>query len=436
MRHWKTPYPPCRELTMSFVSPAPVRKDIRADFPGIAGRPDRVYLDSAATSQRPESVIAAEADFARRDYAAVHRGSSLATGEATYAFETARERVAAFIGAGEREVVWTASATDALNVVALGMSDASAGLGGDRFALRPGDEILVTEAEHHADLIPWQRLARRTGAALRWVPVDERGLWTIDDLRAQLSSRTRVIAFAHVSNVTGMIAPVADIVALAQEAGALTVLDACQSAPHLPLDLGRLGVDFAAFSGHKMLGPNGVGVLFGRAELLAELPPARTGGSAITTVTMTEAEFLPAPQRFEAGTQPVTQIVGLGAAVDYLEELGMANVRAHEDALAAELVDAVVSVPGVRLIGPPPGAPRAALASFDVQGVHAHDVGQFLDDRGITVRTGHHCAQPLHRSLGLTATTRASASVYTTSAEIAALHDALGEVRGFFGADR
>ena len=421
---------------MPDVTPAPVREDVRADFPGISGRPDRVYLDSAATSQRPEAVISAEADFARHDYAAVHRGSSLATGEATFAFETARERVAAFVGAGEREVVWTENATDALNMVALGIADASAGLGGARFALRAGDEILVTEAEHHADLIPWQRLARRTGATLRWVPVDDRGLWTIDDLRAQLTARTRVVAFAHVSNVTGMIAPAAAIASLARDVGALSVLDACQSAPHLPLDLGALGVDFAAFSGHKMLGPNGIGVLYGRAELLDELPPARTGGSTITTVTMEDAEFLPAPQRFEAGTQPVTQVVGLGAAVDYLAGIGMDAVHAHEAQLAGELVDAVASVPGVRLVGPEPGAERAALASFIVDGVHAHDVGQFLDDRGITVRTGHHCAQPLHRRLGVAATTRASAYLYTTSDEIAALRDALREVRGFFGADR
>jgi cysteine desulfurase/selenocysteine lyase len=388
----------------------------RADFPGIAERADRIYLDSAATAQRPAAVIDAEAAFARGEYAAVHRGSSMATGEATYAFETAREKVAAFVGAGEREIVWTENATDALNVVALGMSDASLGLGGDRFALREGDEILVTEAEHHANLIPWQRLARRTGA--------------------QLTPRTRVVAFAHVSNVTGLIAPVEDVVAAAREVGALTVLDACQSAPHLPLDLGALGVDFAAFSLHKMLGPTGLGVLYGRAELLDELPPARTGGSMITTVTMDDAEFLPAPQRFEAGTQPVTQTVAAGAAVDYLNGIGMAAVRAHEKELAGLLIDTVTAVPGVRLFGPPPGEERAALVSFAVDGVHAHDVGQFLDDRGITVRTGHHCAQPLHRRLGLAATTRASGYLYTGADDIAALGEALGEVRAFFGAGR
>lgn len=411
-------------------------RSARADFPFFAAHPDTAYLDTGATAQRPAAVIDAEAAFVRSDYAAVHRGSSMATGEATYAFEAARERVAAFVGADAREIAWSANATDALNMIALGMTDASLGLGDDRFALRAGDEILVTEAEHHANLIPWQQLAARTGATLRHVPVDERGLWTIDGLRAAVTSSTRVIAFAHVSNVTGMIAPVAEIAELARSVGALTVLDACQSAPHLPLDLGSLGVDFAAFSAHKMLGPTGIGALYGRAELLDALPPARTGGSMITTVTMEKAEFLPAPNRFEAGTQPVSQAIGFGAAVDYLVNLGMANVQRHEEEVAIALIEAVVSIPGVRLVGPSEGEPRAALVSVIVDGVHAHDVGQFLDDRGVTVRTGHHCAQPLHRKLGVAATTRASASVYTDLDDVARFRDALSEVRGFFGADR
>jgi len=409
---------------------------LREDFPYFAAHPDAVYLDSGATSQRPAEVIDGEAEFARRDYAAVHRGSSMAAGEATAAFEDARERVAAFVGAGERELVWTAGATDALNIIALGMADASAGLGDARFALGAGDEILVTQAEHHANLIPWQRLARRTGATLRHVPVDDRGLWTIDDLRAALGPRTRVVAFPHVSNVTAQIAPVSDVAEAARAVGALTVLDACQSVPHLPVDLRGLGVDFAAFSAHKMLGPTGIGALYGRAELLDALPPARTGGSMITTVTLDDAEFLPAPHRFEAGTQPVSQAVGFGIAAGYLSRLGMAEVAAHEAEMAGLLVDAVRSTPGVRLVGPEAGEPRGALVSVIVEGVHAHDVGQFLDDRGITVRTGHHCAQPLHRRLGVAATTRASASVYTTADDVARFRDALGEVRRFFGADR
>ncbi|WP_375385149.1 aminotransferase class V-fold PLP-dependent enzyme [uncultured Microbacterium sp.] len=410
--------------------------DARSDFPSIGHHPDRAYLDSAATAQRPAQVIDAERLFVERDYAAVHRGASEAVGAATEAFESARQKVARFVGAGENEIVWTENATDAVNVVALGLSDASTGVGDTILALRPGDEILITEAEHHANLLPWQKLAARTGAVLRWAPVQADGTWTIDGLRAAASDRTRLIAFAHVSNVTGYIAPVADVVELARSVGALTLLDACQSVPHLPVDFGALGVDFAAFSGHKMLGPTGIGALYGRAELLNALPPARTGGSTITTVTMTEADFLPAPQRFEAGTQPVSQAVGLGAAVDYLDGWGMERIHAHETELAGLLTEAVAGIPDVTLIGPAPGTPRAAIVSVDVAGVHAHDVGQFLDARGISVRVGHHCAQPLHRAIGITASTRASAYLYTTADEVARFGEALAEVRGFFGADR
>jgi cysteine desulfurase/selenocysteine lyase len=406
---------------------------IRSSFPLLSAHPDRTYLDSAATSQRPEAVIEAEVSFVRDAYAAVHRGSSIATGDATTAFENARATVASFVGAQPNEIVWTENATDALNVIALGMSDASLGLGGERFALQPGDEVLVTEAEHHANLIPWQRLAARTGAVLRWVPVDDHGLWSVDDLRAAVGPKTRVVAFAHVSNVTGYIAPVEEVAAIARAAGALTVLDACQSVPHQRIDVGALGVDFAAFSSHKMLGPTGIGALWGRSELLDELPPARTGGSTITTVTMEKTEFLPAPQRFEAGTQPVSQAVGFAAAADFLTSLGHDAIHAHEQHLTELLVDAVASTPGVTLVGPPAGRDRASLASFIVDGVHAHDVGQFLDDRAITVRTGHHCAQPLHRRLGVAATARASAYVYTTADDIERFRIALGDVRPFFG---
>lgn len=413
---------------------------VRDDFPFLAAHPDRAYLDSAATSQRPRQVIDAEAAFVAADYAAVHRGSSMATGAATQAFEDARARVASFVGAGPDEIVWAENATDAINMVALGMSDAALGLGGDdaraRFGLGPGDEIVVTEAEHHANLIPWQRLAARTGATLRWAAVDDDGLWGIDDLAAVVTDRTRVIAFAHVSNVTGLVAPVADVVALARRVGALTVLDACQSVPHHPVDFSALGVDFAAFSAHKMLGPTGIGALWGRKDLLDLLPPARTGGSTITTVTMESAQFLPAPYRFEAGTQPVSQAVGFGAASDFLRGIGMPAVAAHEHEMTGLLVDAVAAVKGVRLIGAALGAERGPLVSFVVEGVHAHDVGQFLDDRGVTVRTGHHCAQPLHRRLGAAATTRASAYVYTDAEEVARFAAALTEVRPFFGADR
>ncbi|MGX5695487.1 aminotransferase class V-fold PLP-dependent enzyme [Agromyces soli] len=414
--------------------------DIRRDFPAFASDAANApaYLDSAATSQRPARVLDAERDYLERHLAPVHRGASAAVGLSTSLFEDARATVARFVGAGERELVWAENATDALNIVALGMADASAGLAGPEasvFALGPGDELVVTEAEHHANLIPWQRLAARTGATLRAVRVDEHGLWSLDALAAELTERTRVVAFAEVSNVTGYLAPVAHVVSLVRERSprALIVMDACQSVPHRPTDFGAAGVDFAAFSGHKMLGPNGIGGLYGRAELLDALPPARTGGSTITRVTLERAEFLPAPHRFEAGTQPVSQIVALAEAVRYLDELGMDAVAAHEQALAARLVDAVDALPGIRIIGPQAGVARAGLVAVVVDGVHAHDVGQYLDEAGVVVRVGHHCAQPLHRALGATASTRASAHVYTTADEVDRFVDALSGVRRFFG---
>jgi cysteine desulfurase/selenocysteine lyase len=413
---------------------------LRADFPALAqevnGHP-LVYLDSGATAQRPRAVLDIERAFLETTNAAVHRGAHTLAAMATEAYEDARERVAAFIGASSAdEIVWTSNATDALNLVAYGMGNATLGRGGEaarRFALRPGDEILVTEAEHHANLIPWQELALRTGATFRYIPVGDDGTWTIDDARAALSAKTRVFAFAHVSNVTGFVAPVAELVEVAHAVGALVVLDACQSAPHRPLDVQALGVDFAAFSGHKMLGPTGIGVLWGRQELLDALPPFRTGGSMIETVSMDETTFLPAPQRFEAGTQPVSQIVGLAEAVRYLETAGMPWVQDHEEHLAQRLVTGLAEIPGVRVVGPPPGVPRSGLASFDVAGVHAHDVGQYLDAQGIAARVGHHCAQPLHRRLGLTATTRASTYLYTTEADVDRFLQATAEVRGYFG---
>ena len=417
---------------------AAVRR-IRSDFPyldqQLNGHP-LAYLDSAATAQRPRIVLDSERAFLEHHNAAVHRGANTLVGEATSMFEDARETVAAFVGAAPNEIVWTSNATDAINMVALGIADANAGLGGgdaEVFRLGPDDEIVVTEAEHHANLIPWQRLAARTGARLRWVPVRDDGTWTIDDAATVIGPRTRIVAFGHISNVTGFIAPVADMVELAHRHGALVVLDACQSVPHRPVDFTASGVDFAAFSAHKMLGPTGLGVLYGRAELLGALPPARTGGSTITTVTMESTEFLPPPQRFEAGTQPVSQAIALAAAVRYLTGVGMDRVLAHEAGLAELLVSSVHRIPGVRVVGPSAGEQRAALVSIEVQGVHAHDVGQFLDAEGIAVRVGHHCAQPLHRRLGLTATTRASAHLYTTDDEVQRFAGAVAEVRRFFG---
>jgi cysteine desulfurase/selenocysteine lyase len=287
--------------------------------------------------------------------------------------------------------------------------------------------------EHHANLIPWQELAARTGATLRVIPIDDDGQLQMAAAEEIIGSRTRVLAFTHVSNVTGVINPVERLVALAHAVGALVLLDACQSAPHRPLDLGALGVDFAVFSAHKMLGPTGIGVLYGRGELLDAMPPFLTGGSMITTVTLEKAEYLPAPQRFEAGTQRVSQAIALAAAVDYLSEVGMQRVHDWEAALGQRLVDGLESIPGITVLGPGPGVERAGLASFVVEGVHAHDVGQYLDDLGIAVRVGHHCAQPLHRRFGVTASTRASAYLYNTPAEVDAFIEGVRGVTAFFG---
>lgn len=440
-----------RMVAMPTLSPTEVA-ELREAFPYLAahGEDGPAYLDSAATSQRPSAVLDAERRFLETANAPVHRGTSGAVGEATQAFEGARAAVAGFVGAADPEqIVWAENATDALNLVALGIADANLGPGGsagphadqlgvpgsERFRLEPGDEILVTEAEHHANLIPWQRLAAKTGARLTYIPVREDGTWTLDDARSAVNARTRVFAFAHVSNVTGYVAPVAELVQLARAVGAVTVLDACQSVPHIPVDLGALGVDFAAFSGHKMLGPNGIGVLYGRPDMLAALPPARTGGSAITRVTMETAEFMPPPWRFEPGTQPVSQAVGLHAAVGFLEGVGMDRAAAREHELVERLVDGIEAMPGVRLLGPADPSRRIALAAVSVDGLHAHDVGQFLDEQGVLVRVGHHCAQPLHRALGLTSSTRASVHLTTTEDEIDRFLDALRGAQRYFGAE-
>jgi cysteine desulfurase/selenocysteine lyase len=414
---------------------------VRADFPllerTVRGGQTLVYLDSAATSQKPQVVLDTEVDFYEQRNAAVHRGAHQLAEEATEAFEQARAAVAAFVGADEGEIVWQPGATAAINVVAYAFSNASLGRGGEaaaRFRLAPGDEIVVTEAEHHANLVPWQELCARTGAVLRWIPVADDGRLDLSNLDAVVTERTKVLAFGHVSNVTGAIAPVATLVAAAQRVGALTVLDACQSVPNMPVDFHELGVDFAAFSGHKMLGPTGVGALYGRRELLEAMPPTVTGGSMVEVVTMESTTYAPPPQRFEAGTQMVAQAVGMGCAAQYLDELGMAGVARHETELAAEMLK-IADIPGVRVIGPLDTADRLAVVSFVVDGVHAHDVGQVLDDKGIAVRVGHHCAQPLHRRFGVAATARASASVYTTVEEVVAFREALAGVRAFFGAE-
>ena len=404
-------------------------EQVRADFPIL----DRVmrgghrlaYLDSGATSQKPIQVLDAERQFLTTSNGAVHRGAHQLMEEATDAFEQGRVDIAGFVGAAAEDLVFTKNATEALNLV-------SHVLGDNRFegAVGPGDVIVTTELEHHANLIPWQELARRTGATLRWYGVTEDGHIDLDPLT--LDERVKVVAFTHHSNVTGTGAPVAELVARARAVGALTVLDVCQSVPHQPVDLPSLDVDFAAFSGHKMLGPTGIGALYGRPGLLAALPPFLTGGSMIETVTMESATYAPPPQRFEAGTQMISQVVGLAAAARYLTDIGMDAVEAHEHRLVAATLEGLADIPQVRIIGPSDPAVRRSPVAFVVGGVHAHDVGQVLDDDGVAVRVGHHCAAPLHRRFGVAATVRASFAVYNTLDEVDRLIAGVRRAIGFF----
>jgi cysteine desulfurase/selenocysteine lyase len=388
---------------------------VRADFPILArvmrGGNQLAYLDSGATSQRPLQVLDAERDFLVTSNGGVHRGAHQLMEESTDAYEQGRADVAAFVGADTDELVFTKNATESINLV-------SYTLGDNRFerAIGPGDVIVTTELEHHANLIPWQELARRTGATLRWYGVTDDGRIDLDSL--ELDERVKLVAFSHHSNVTGAIAPVAELVSRAKAVGALTLLDACQSVPHQPVDFHALDVDFAAFSGHKMLGPNGIGVLYGRRELLQALPPFITGGSMIETVTMAATTYAPAPQRFEAGTPMTSQVVGLAAAARYLNDIGMDVVEAHENELVAAALAGLSAIEGIRIIGPASLELRGSPVSFVVDGIHAHDVGQVLDDDGVAVRVGHHCAWPLHRRFGIAATARGSFAVYNTLDEV------------------
>jgi cysteine desulfurase / selenocysteine lyase len=408
---------------------------IRADFPILKrvmrGGNQLAYLDSGATSQRPLQVLDAEREFLVTSNGGVHRGAHQLMEEATDAYEQGRADIAAFVGASTDpadELVFTKNATESLNLV-------SYVLGDKRFerAVGPGDVIVTTELEHHANLIPWQELALRTGATLRWYGVTDDGRIDLDSL--ELDERVKIVAFSHHSNVTGAEAPVAELVARAKAVGALTVLDACQSVPHRPVDFHALDVDFAAFSGHKMLGPNGIGVLYGRRDLLSAMPPFLTGGSMIETVTMEATTYAPPPQRFEAGTPMTSQVVGLAAATRYLGALGMDAVEAHERKLVAAALDGLSGIDGVRIVGPTSMENRGAPVSFVVDGVHAHDVGQVLDDEGVAVRVGHHCALPLHRRFGLAATARASFAVYNTPDEVERLVAGVRRALDFFGRD-
>ncbi len=407
---------------------------VRADFPALARkvRNDKplIYLDSGATSQKPVQVLDAERSCYELHNGAAHRGTHLLGEEATDVYEGARARVAAFLGADVGEIVFTKNATEAINLVAYALSGHS---GAGQLQVRPGDEILITEMEHHANLVPWQQLRERTGATLRWLSVTPEGRLDLDHLDSMITGRTRIVAVTHQSNVTGTIPPVAEIARAAHEKGALVLADAAQSVPHQPVDVAALGVDFLAFSAHKMLGPYGIGVLFGRAELLEAMPPFLTGGSMIEVVRMEGSTFLPPPQRFEPGVPAVAQAAGLAAAVDYLTALGMGNVAAHEESLTAHALDGLREINGVRILGPDTTKDRGGAVSFEVEGVHPHDVGQVLDELGIAVRTGHHCAWPLHRALGVQASTRASFYVYNTHDEVDALADGIRYAQRFFG---
>ncbi|OBJ98083.1 cysteine desulfurase [Mycolicibacterium fortuitum] len=389
--------------------------EVRADFPILSrvmrGGKQLAYLDSGATSQKPLQVLDAERQFLTTSNGAVHRGAHQLMEEATDAYEQGRADIAAFVGAEPDELVFTKNATESINLVAYVLGD-------KRFehAVGPGDIIVTTELEHHANLIPWQELAQRTGATLKWYGVTDDGRIDLDSLK--LDERVKVVAFSHHSNVTGAVAPVDEIVRRARSVGALTVLDACQSVPHQPVDFRALDVDFAAFSGHKMLGPTGIGVLYGRLALLNSMPPFITGGSMIETVTMEQTTYAPAPQRFEAGTPMTSQVVGLAAAARYLNGIGMDAVEAHEAELVAAALEGLSGLPQVRIIGPTAMELRGSPVSFVVDGIHAHDVGQVLDDEGVAVRVGHHCAWPLHRRFGIAATARASFAVYNTLDEV------------------
>lgn len=406
---------------------------IKRDFP-ILSRKIRennrlVYLDSGATSQKPNSVLDAERDFYTQHNAAAHRGAHQLAEEATELYEGAREKVASFIGADVDEVIFTKSATESINAIAYSMGNAQSG---SRFHISRGDRIVVSEMEHHANLIPWQELAKRTGAELVWFKVTDEGRLDLTNLSDLINSRTKIVALTHQSNVLGTINPLEDIVKRTHEIGALFVLDACQSVPHYQVNVKSLDIDFIAFSGHKMLGPTGVGILWGRKELLDEMPPFLTGGSMIETVTMESATYLDAPKRFEAGVPNMAQAVGLGAAVDYLSAIGLDAVHSHETELTKAAISGLQTITGLTIIGPTDMTLRGGVVSFAIEGIHPHDLGQALDSYGIAVRTGHHCAWPLMRRFKTVATTRASFYLYNDLDDINALVDGVERARKYF----
>ncbi|MBO0832307.1 MAG: cysteine desulfurase [Actinobacteria bacterium] len=414
---------------------------IRKDFPildrTVRGGRALVYLDSANTSQKPRQVIDTLTGFYERHNANIHRATHELGEEATEAYEGARIKVARFIGAAdETEVVFTKNISEAINLVAYSIGNATSGSGGAAagpLRLAEGDEIVITEMEHHSNIVPWQLLCERTGATLRWFGVTQDGRLDLSKADELINSRTRLVALAHQSNVLGTVNPVAEIAARAHDVGALVLVDAAQSAPHGLADVGALGADFVGITGHKMCGPTGIGVLWARRELLEEMPPFLGGGEMIETVRMERSTFAPPPHKFEAGTMPIAQAVGLGAAVDYLTETGLEAIRAHEQDLLTHALSALAGIDGLRILGPTEAVDRGGAISFTLEGVHPHDISQVLDDRGIAVRAGHHCAWPLHRAFGVQASTRASLYLYNTHDEVEALADGIRQVQTFFG---
>lgn len=410
-------------------SPVEIRKDFPIFSKTMRGGNRLVYLDSGATSQKPRQVLDAERNFYEQSNAAVHRGAHLLAEEASIAYEGARQVLADFLNAELDEVIFTKSATESINALAYSFGNSATG---SRFALKPGDRIVVSEIEHHANLIPWQQLAKRTGAELVWFSVDPEGRLDQSNLEELINASTKIVAITHQSNVLGTIVPLKDIVSRAHSVGAVVVLDACQSAPHFAIDVKELDIDFLAFSAHKALGPTGIGILWGRSEYLNEMEPFLTGGSMIESVTMTEAKWATSPKRFEAGVPNMAQAVGFAAAISYLNHLGMDNVAKHEHDLTSYALEKFLQLDKVEVIGPKNNIDRGSVISFTIDGIHPHDVGQVLDQYGVAVRTGHHCAWPLMRKLGLVGTTRASFYVYNDEADVDALIDSILEAQKYF----
>jgi cysteine desulfurase/selenocysteine lyase len=407
---------------------------IRKDFPiftrTIRDGKKLIYLDSGATSQKPQVVIDAEVEFYSKHNAAAHRGAHQLAEEATELFEASRETVAAFLGAQSSEIIFTKSATESLNLLAYSFSNAEPG---SKFAIGPEHSIVVTEMEHHANLIPWQQLAKRSGAELKWFGVTSNGRLDESNIDSLITSQTKIVAITQQSNVLGTINNLDNIINKAHSVGAIVIVDACQSVPHLAVNVQKLGADFLAFSGHKALGPTGVGVLWGRSDLLNDLPPFLFGGSMIENVTMTDATWAEAPRRFEPGVPNMAQVIGLAAGIKYLQAVGMDKIHQHETVLTEYLLKELGSIDGVSIVGPLETALRGSTVSFTVEGIHPHDLGQYLDNAGIAVRTGHHCAWPLTRSLGVPATTRASLYLYNDISDLDALILGVIEAKKYFG---